>query len=165
MTSHWSSLIDLEVFLPWLQLHVLPPLVLPPDLSSRSIRVSLGREYFSVSRTKTLPAPFEITKIAAQTSEMLAKGNKSSISDALKDPIRSSYQQKGTIKTAINILKLHGFLGLYAGFRIHIGKAIRSSWVTLCRLTILSSQRYDRLCNILFDLRKHQADARQAPRQ
>lgn len=69
-----------------------------------------------------IPAPFEITKIAAQTSEMMAKGNKSSMSDALKDPIKSSYQQKGTIKTAINIFKLRGFLGLYAGFRIHIGK-------------------------------------------
>ena len=75
-------------------------------------------------KSKTHLAPFEITKIAAQTSEMMAKGNKSSMSDALKDPIRSSYQQKGTIKTAINILKLRGFLGLYAGFRIHIGKFI-----------------------------------------
>ena len=100
--------------------------MLPPDLSSRSIRVGLGSEHSAVSRTKTLPAPFEITKIAAQTSEMMAKGNKSSMSDALKDPIKSSYQQKGTIKTAINIVKLHGFFGLYAGFRIHIGKVIRS---------------------------------------
>ena len=81
---------------------------------------------FGVSRANMLQAPFEITKIAAQTSEMMAKGNKSSMSDALKDPIKSSYQQKGTIKTAINIVKLHGFLGLYAGFRIHIGKAIGS---------------------------------------
>lgn len=55
---------------------------------------------------------------------MMANGNKSSMSDALKDPIKSSYQQKGTIKTAMNILKLRGFLGLYAGFRIHIGKLI-----------------------------------------
>lgn len=81
------------------------------------------------------PAPFEITKIAAQTSEMMAKGNKSSMSDALKDPIKSSYQQKGTIKTAMNILKLRGFLGLYAGFRIHIGKLIKSQSITLRRLT------------------------------
>ena len=100
--------------------------MLPPDLSSRFTQVGLGSEHSFVSRTKTLSAPFEITKIAAQTSEMMAKGNKSSMSDALKDPIKSSYQQKGTIKTAINIVKLHGFLGLYAGFRIHIGKVIKS---------------------------------------
>ena len=76
-------------------------------------------------KSEVCSAPFEITKIAAQTSEMMANGKKSSMSDALKDPIRSSYQQKGTIKTAINIIKIHGFLGLYTGFRIHIGKPIQ----------------------------------------
>lgn len=66
---------------------------------------------------------------------MMAKGNKSSMSDALKDPIKSSYQQKGTIRTAMNIFKLRGFPGLYAGFRIHIGKSIKPQQITLPRLT------------------------------
>lgn len=100
--------------------------MLPLDRSSRSTLVSLDFARHSGSKPKTFLAPFEITKIAAQTSEMMAKGNKSSMSDALKDPIKSSYQQKGTIKTAINILKLRGFFGLYAGFRIHIGKRIKA---------------------------------------
>ena len=86
------------------------------------------------SNLKALSAPFEITKIAAQTSGMMAKGSQSSMSDALKDPIKSSYQQKGTIKTALNILKIRGFLGLYAGFRIHIGKSIEEEQVMLAGL-------------------------------
>lgn len=98
--------------------------MLRPDLSSRFTLVSLGLGLQGLSETKMLSAPFEITKIAAQTSEMMAKGNRSSMSDALRDPIKSSYQQKGTIKTAMNIVKLRGFLGLYAGFRIHISKVI-----------------------------------------
>ncbi len=97
--------------------------------------MSLDFAHCAASKSNIILAPFEITKIAAQTSEMMAKGNRSSMSDALKDPIKSSYQQKGTIKTAMNILKLRGFLGLYAGFRIHIGKLIKPQYNTFCRLT------------------------------
>ena len=86
----------------------------------------------------------------------MAKGNKSSMSDALKDPIRSSYQQKGTIKTAMNILKLRGFFGLYAGFRIHIGKLSKAQHLTLRRLTdLVFSERYNWLSDLLLDIRKH----------
>ena len=86
----------------------------------------------------------------------MAKGNKSSMSDALKDPIRSSYQQKGTIKTAMNILKLRGFFGLYAGFRIHIGKLVKAQHLTLRRLTdLVFSERYNWLSDLLLDIRKH----------
>ena len=99
--------------------------MLPLGRSSLFILVSLDSTRHGASKPEPLSAPFEITKIAAQTSEMMAKGNKSSVSDALKDPIKSSYQQKGTIKTAMNILKIRGFLGLYAGFRIHIGKLVK----------------------------------------
>ena len=117
------------------------------------------------SESELFPAPFEITKIAAQTSEMMAKGNRSSMSDALKDPIKSSYQQKGTIKTAMNILKLHGFFGLYAGFRIHIGKPSKYDVSRFVDSQSFSSQRYCRISDLLHDIRKHEADARQAARQ
>ena len=60
--------------------------------------------------------PFELTKLSAQISTLMAKSNTSS----MDDPVRSSYQHKGTFKTAMNIVTHRGFFGLYSGFRLHL---------------------------------------------
>lgn len=67
----------------------------------------------------TETGPFELTKQAAQISVLMAsKSNTSS----LDDPVRQSYQQKGTFRTAKNIVANRGFLGLYNGFNLHLRK-------------------------------------------
>lgn len=60
--------------------------------------------------------PFELTKLSAQISVLMAKSGTSSVDD----PIRASYQQKGTFKTAKNIVMNRGFAGLYSGFSLHL---------------------------------------------
>jgi len=62
-----------------------------------------------------IACPFELTKLSAQISVLMAKTNVASIDD----PIRRSYQQLGTFKTARNIIKLRGVMGLYSGFHLH----------------------------------------------
>ena len=62
--------------------------------------------------------PFELTKLSQQISLLMAKSNAASVDD----PIRRSYQQKGTWKTAQNIISHRGLLGLYSGFNLHLSK-------------------------------------------
>lgn len=62
--------------------------------------------------------PFELTKLSAQISVLMAKSNTSSVDD----PVRRSYQQKGTFKTAKNIVLHRGISGLYSGFNYHLRK-------------------------------------------
>lgn len=38
----------------------------------------------------------------------------------MDDPVRRSYQQKGTFKTAKNIVMHRGIGGLYSGFSYHL---------------------------------------------
>ncbi|KAL6715079.1 hypothetical protein ACLMJK_007340 [Lecanora helva] len=38
----------------------------------------------------------------------------------MDDPVRSSYSKKGSIKTAMNVVKHRGYLGLWSGFRLHM---------------------------------------------
>lgn len=66
--------------------------------------------------------PFELTKLSAQISVLMAKSNSSSVDD----PVRRSYQKKGTFKTAKNIVLHRGFKGLYSGFNHHLRKPITS---------------------------------------
>ena len=63
-----------------------------------------------------LLGPFELTKLSAQISTLMAKSSTSS----MDDPIKSSYQSKGTFKMAKNIIKNRGFFGLYSGFSLHL---------------------------------------------
>ncbi|KAL8725522.1 MAG: hypothetical protein Q9166_007308 [cf. Caloplaca sp. 2 TL-2023] len=63
-----------------------------------------------------IACPFELTKQAAQISVLMASSNKSS----MDDPVRSSYQQKGTFGTARNVIMHRGIMGLYSGFGFHI---------------------------------------------
>ena len=62
--------------------------------------------------------PFELTKLSAQISVLMA--NKSSTS--VDDPVGRSYQQKGTFATAKNIVLHRGLGGLYSGFSLHLRK-------------------------------------------
>lgn len=39
------------------------------------------------------------------------------------DRIAASYQNKGTLETAKNIIKNRGILGLYSGFKLHLRKS------------------------------------------
>jgi len=79
-----------------------------------------------------LIGPFELTKLSAQVSVLMASGNASSINaTSMSDPanaratraVAASYQNKGTFKTAKNIIKYRGFLGLYSGFSLHLRKS------------------------------------------
>ena len=63
-----------------------------------------------------LACPFELTKLSAQISTLMAKSNHSSVDDP---STRASYQQKGTFKTAQNIIRNRGVLGLWSGFSLH----------------------------------------------
>ncbi|MCJ1255725.1 hypothetical protein MMC24_003542 [Lignoscripta atroalba] len=63
-----------------------------------------------------IACPFELTKLSAQISVLMAKSNTSSVDD----PVRQSYQQKGTFKTARNIILHRGVMGLYSGFHLHL---------------------------------------------
>ena len=69
--------------------------------------------------------PFELTKLSAQISVLMANHK----STSLDDPIRRSYEQKGTFQTVRQIVSHYGVRGLYSGFRLHfmrdtIGTAI-----------------------------------------
>ena len=61
--------------------------------------------------------PFELTKLSAQISTLMANSNHSSLDDPA---IKQSYLKKGTFKTAKNIVKNRGLLGLYSGYRLHL---------------------------------------------
>lgn len=70
------------------------------------------------TNSDNIAGPFELTKLSAQISVLMAKSNTSSIDD----PVRRSYQQKGTFKTAKNIVLHRGISGLYSGFNYHLRK-------------------------------------------
>lgn len=83
------------------------------------------------SSANVVVGPFELTKLSAQVSVLMANGNASSINaTSMSDPanaratraVAASYQNKGTFKTAKNIIKHRGFLGLYSGFSLHLRK-------------------------------------------
>lgn len=64
-----------------------------------------------------LACPFELTKLSAQVSVLLAERSKG---DKRSAAVAASYQNKGTLKTMANIVKHRGVLGLYTGFRLHL---------------------------------------------
>ncbi|CAM1509154.1 Fc.00g028930.m01.CDS01 [Cosmosporella sp. VM-42] len=64
-----------------------------------------------------LACPFELTKLSAQVSVLLAeRGGTNKGSHA----VAASYQNKGTLRTMANIIKHRGVLGLYTGFNLHL---------------------------------------------
>jgi hypothetical protein len=68
--------------------------------------------------------PFELTKLSAQVSVLMAERTgvtTTSMSDPLNSKaVAASYQNKGTFKTAKNIVKHRGIAGLYSGFSLHL---------------------------------------------
>lgn len=71
--------------------------------------------------------PFELTKLSAQVSVLMADSTgASSVSDPLNGrSVAASYQNKGTFKTAKNIVKHRGIAGLYSGFNLHLREYVR----------------------------------------
>lgn len=70
----------------------------------------------------TRTGPFELTKLSAQISVLMADRN-----DGCKqnDAIRKSYQNLGTLKTAQNLIRHRGWTGLYSGFHLHLREDIK----------------------------------------
>lgn len=67
--------------------------------------------------------PFELTKLSAQVSVLMADRSPTSLSEPDNNQkIARSYQHKGTWKTARNIIKHRGVSGLYSGFGLHLCK-------------------------------------------
>lgn len=73
---------------------------------------------FIDTTSNDIAGPFELTKLSAQISVLMAKSNTSSVDD----PVRRSYQQMGTFRTAKNIVLHRGIGGLYSGFNYHLRK-------------------------------------------
>ncbi|KAF4435973.1 hypothetical protein F53441_13359 [Fusarium austroafricanum] len=64
-----------------------------------------------------LACPFELTKLSAQVSVLLAeRGSTNKGSHA----VAASYQNKGTLRTMANIIKHRGIFGLYTGLNLHL---------------------------------------------
>ena len=64
-----------------------------------------------------------MTKLSAQVSVLMADRKVSSVSEpSTGRAVAASYQNKGTWKTAKNIVKHRGFAGLYSGFNLHLRK-------------------------------------------
>lgn len=66
-----------------------------------------------------LACPFELTKLSAQVSVLLAERTTNC---KRSREVAKSYQNKGTLKTMANIIKHRGVLGLYTGFQLHLCK-------------------------------------------
>lgn len=75
--------------------------------------------------------PFELTKLSAQVSVLLAeqKGSQSGgvTASAVSRDVAASYQNKGTLKTMANIVKHRGFTGLYTGLKLHLSGCSRAA--------------------------------------
>ena len=63
--------------------------------------------------------PFELTKLSAQISVLMAR-NSTGQGSGGDDSIRRDGQSKGTFRTAAHIIKQRGLLGLYSGFHLHL---------------------------------------------
>jgi solute carrier family 25 carnitine/acylcarnitine transporter 20/29 len=74
---------------------------------------------FDIGKTDTVTGPFELTKLSAQISVLMADRNDGG---GKNDAIRKSYQNLGTFKTAQNLIKHRGWRGLYSGFHLHLRK-------------------------------------------
>lgn len=79
-----------------------------------------------IGRANRVLGPFELTKLSAQVSVLMANGNNATTTQSIaSQAVASSYQNKGTFQTAKNIVKHQGILGLYSGFKFHLRKYVR----------------------------------------
>ncbi|KAF3766217.1 mitochondrial carrier [Cryphonectria parasitica EP155] len=65
-----------------------------------------------------IACPFELTKLSAQVSVLLADRKNCPRPESYK--IAATYQNKGTLKTMANIMRHRGPFGLYTGFNLHL---------------------------------------------
>jgi len=72
-----------------------------------------------------LACPFELTKLSAQISVLMAQR---AGSDVRRRAMAESYQNKGTLRTMGNIIKNRGALGLWTGMRLHLRRFSVKSW-------------------------------------
>ncbi|MCJ1308333.1 hypothetical protein MMC25_001986 [Agyrium rufum] len=87
--------------------------------------------------------PFELTKNFAQISMGSNDNPKFKVAD---DAVRKSYRELGTLKTAQNIIKHRGVLGLWSGFRFHfirdtIGTAVYFMTYESCKQLLVKFQK------------------------
>ncbi|CAL5873981.1 uncharacterized protein PFLUO_LOCUS8266 [Penicillium psychrofluorescens] len=68
--------------------------------------------------TSPLACPFELAKNVVQTS-VLVSNRAQAAPDAARDPSLRRKPRLGTIEAIQQIVKRHGFRGLYTGFRLH----------------------------------------------
>ncbi|CAI7595348.1 unnamed protein product [Penicillium pancosmium] len=68
--------------------------------------------------TSPLACPFELAKNVVQTS-VLVSNRAMAAPDAARDPSLRRKPRLGTIQAIQQIIKRHGFRGLYTGFRLH----------------------------------------------
>ncbi|OCK85337.1 mitochondrial carrier [Lepidopterella palustris CBS 459.81] len=66
-----------------------------------------------------IACPFELTKLSAQISVLMAEKSKSGSPD-VDDRLQRSYSNLGTFRTAQNLVRHRGFKGLYSGFHLHL---------------------------------------------
>lgn len=71
------------------------------------------------SNLSTHIGPFELTKLSAQVSVLMANQKNA---DPQKQAIALSYHNKGTFKTLANIVRHRGFAGMYTGLNLHLCK-------------------------------------------
>lgn len=64
-----------------------------------------------------IACPFELTKLSAQVSVLMANQKNS---DPKRQAIALSYHNKGTFKTLANIVRHRGFSGMYTGLNLHL---------------------------------------------
>ena len=103
--------------------HVLGLPARPPALPLQQLLV--GHVLPEVhQRANEIVGPFELTKLSAQISVLMADRN-----DGCKqnDAIRKSYQNLGTWRTAQNLVRHRGWTGLYSGFHLHLRKCNESA--------------------------------------
>lgn len=128
------------------QSHVLDSLeqLLALPLQQLPVSCVMDGSFWRANRSS---GPFELTKLSAQISVLMAERN-----DGCKqnDAIRKSYQNLGTWKTAQNLVRHRGWTGLYSGFHLHLckdGEAICvRQWLTRYS-TRLDRYRY-LLCHV-----------------
>jgi hypothetical protein len=80
------------------------------------------------------------------------------------DAVRKSYQNLGTFRTAQNLIKHRGWMGLYSGFHLHLRMWREvNPWVYL--VLMMSSSRYYRHWDLLCDVREREAAFGERPRK
>ncbi|KAJ5238620.1 hypothetical protein N7468_003239 [Penicillium chermesinum] len=87
--------------------------------------------------TSPLACPFELAKNVVQTSVLVSNRALAS-PDAARDPSLRNRPRLGTIEAIRQIVRRHGFLGLYTGFRLHamrdtIGSGLYFSIYETCK--------------------------------